>query len=150
MEICLYRKRSRTLLDCARSKGNNLGSRRVVERQLRRHVRRSLPHLVSADRRRYDSSSAAAKHTEIPGRATVKSRQTTLMPAPGGRPLAYTAHRNALILLSAPSDGHDYHWQWQPPFTLLVDVVWWQSPSSDSPVKNFLLYRKIDPFFRRI
>ena len=30
--ICLHRKRSRTLLDRARSKGNNLGPRRIVER----------------------------------------------------------------------------------------------------------------------
>ena len=86
---CLYRKRSRALLDCARSKGNNWGSRRIVERQLRRHARRSLPHSVPADRQRYDSSSAAAKHSEIPGPATVKSRQTMLVPAPGASSILY-------------------------------------------------------------
>jgi len=58
--ICLHRKRSRTLLDRARSKGNNLGPRRIVERQLRRHARRFVPHSVPADSRRHDSSSSTA------------------------------------------------------------------------------------------
>ena len=70
------------------------------------------------------------------------------MPAPG-RPLAYTGHRTRIELLSASSDGDDTTGN-SNRSALLVDVVWWQSPSSNSPVKNFLLYRKIDPFFRRI
>jgi hypothetical protein len=32
----------------------------------------------------------------------------------------------------------------------LVDVAWWQSSGSNSPIENFLLHRKIAPFFRRI
>jgi len=34
--------------------------------------------------------------------------------------------------------------------SLLIDVTWRQSPSSNSLVENFLLHRKIDPLFRRI
>ena len=28
------------------------------------------------------------------------------------------------------------------PSGLLIDVIWWQSPYSHSPVENFLLHRK--------
>jgi hypothetical protein len=31
-----------------------------------------------------------------------------------------------------------------------IKVIGWQSPSSHSPIENFLLHRKRDPFFRRI
>ena len=36
------------------------------------------------------------------------------------------------------------------PSGLLLDVIWRQSRGSTPPIKNFLLDRKIDPFFRRI
>ena len=62
---------------CA-SKGDNLESRRIMERQLRRHVGCSFSHSFSADSRRHGGSSTAASRSESSGRATIKSRQTAL------------------------------------------------------------------------
>ena len=58
--------------------GDNLGSRRIMERQLRCHVGCSFSHSFPADSRRHGGSSTAASRSESSGRATIKSRQTAL------------------------------------------------------------------------
>src|SRR5580704_7401424 len=56
------------------------------------------------------------------------------------------AHESRLLPASSETDNC----RWQLPSGLLIDVTRWQSPSSNSPVENFLFHRKRDPFFRRI
>jgi hypothetical protein len=55
-----------------------LGSRRIMERQLRRHVGCSFSHSFSADSRRHGGSPSAASRSEGSRCATIKSRQAAL------------------------------------------------------------------------
>jgi len=64
----------------------------------------------------------------------------------GGRARRLQAHGSSLLPASCGTDNC----RWQLPCGLLIDVTRWQSPRSNSPVENFLLHRKRDPFFRWI
>jgi hypothetical protein len=74
LAICLYRQCPRANLDCACTEGHYLGARRTMERQLRRHVSRSLSHAVSADSSRQGGSATIAPRSESPGSAKSESR----------------------------------------------------------------------------
>jgi hypothetical protein len=66
------------MLDRARSEGDNLGSRRIMERRLRRHVGCSISHSFPAYSRWHGGSSTTASRSESSGRTTIKSRQAAL------------------------------------------------------------------------